>query len=397
MAAFDRDSALERQQIHEISINVARRLLRLLERSRNTPPHVAADIGSGARVISDVQREIEQLMASLPAHGPLDIAVLTHILGSHRRALDMLEVLEARLTQAVGPDETRSDAARAHSALLATSREIERDAQRYAQSYPESYPQSYPLPSPGGARAPLALTGPANMPGPYPPQPGAPQRQGAQRPPAQQPPPPAHGFGRRPEPPLTKKRRAGNAPKLPTLSEVRALLTDRKVTAAFAVMTVVAGLAVSVLSFIGGGDAKHAALEPGQKLDGRLDDAAPETGSLAPSGGSMSAEAAPATAALGPVTDPLMEQPYLVVLATRQTTEELHQDFRSLKGSYPDILGTAKARVDRVQGQDRQNWYRLSLIPPQSRDDAKAVCSSLRSAGMVGCWIRPLPLGRPQH
>lgn len=394
MAAFDRDSALERQQIHEISINVARRLLRLLERSRNTPPHVAADIGSGARVISDVQREIEQLMASLPAHGPLDIAVLTHILGSHRRALDMLEVLEARLAQAIGPDETRSDVARAHSALLATSREIERDAQRYAQSYP----QSYPLPPPGGGgRAPLALTGPANMPGPYPPQPGAPQRQGSPHPAGQQLLPPASGFGRRPEPPLKKKRRAGNGPKLPALSEIRALLTDRKVTAAFAVMTVIAGLAVSALSFIGGGDTKHATHEPGQKLDGRLDDAAPETGSLAPSGGGMSAEAAPVSSALGPVTDPLMEQPYLVVLATRQTTEELHQDFRSLKGSYPDILGTAKARVDRVQGQDRQNWYRLSLIPPQSRDDAKAVCSSLRSAGMVGCWIRPLPLGRPQQ
>jgi hypothetical protein len=388
MAAFDRDAALERQQIHEISINVARRLLRVLDRSRMAPPYIAADIEANARAISDIQREIDQLMAGLPPRGTLEIAVLTHILGSHRRALDMLEVLEARTAEP--SPENRSNAAHAHAALLATSREIEQAAQRQTMT------------APAGPRGPLALTAPnAAGPGPYPMPVGGlgPQRQAPPPSPRQQPPGAAPGPGRRPARPQAKQDRARPNFQLPTLASARALLTHRKTSATFAVFTVVAGLAVSALSLLdtGNGDRHQAALAPGQKLDGRLGAAASsekEAGGP-PSSGGMSAEAAPpATDEYVVATDPLMEQPYLVVLATRQTTEELHQDFRSLKGTYPEILGNAKARVDRVQGQDRQNWYRLSLIPPQSRDDAKALCGNLKSAGMTGCWIKPLPLGK---
>ena len=77
MAAFNRDAALERQQIHEISLNVARRLLKVLERSRAAPPHIGADIEASARLIADIQREIDQLMAALPPRELMDIAVLT--------------------------------------------------------------------------------------------------------------------------------------------------------------------------------------------------------------------------------------------------------------------------------------------------------------------------------
>jgi hypothetical protein len=396
MAAFDRDSALERQQIHEISINVARRLLKLLERSRNAPPHIAAEIAAGARAISDIQREIEQMMSVLPAQGALELAVFTHILGSHRRALDMLEGLEARLSappapspapRPVAPVGIGPDAARTHAALIAMSREIEQTAQRQ------------PLP-PAGDYRPFAAPGAGNA-GPVPAgalppyQPASPS--GAHR---QLPPPPGAEFGRRPQPPpAAAKRTSGARLNLPTPASIRAALTDRRVTAAFAVMTVVAGLIVMALSFLGGSlDARRqAALDPEQKLDGRLGSTPSEdTSETAAAGGGMSAEAAPiALPSVSAAHRALMEQPFLVVLSTRRTTEELHQDFRSLKGSYPDILGTAKARVDRVQGQDRQSWYRLSLIPPQSRDDAKDVCRQLKAAGMIGCWIKPLSLGRP--
>jgi hypothetical protein len=391
MAAFDRDAALERQQIHEISINVARRMLKVLDRSRSAPPHVAADIEASARAISDIQREIDQIMASFPTHGTLELPVLTHVLGSHRRALDMLEVLEAR-TADPRPSDHRSNAARAHAALLAAAREIEQDAQRQTITPPYGTP-----------RTPLALAG-QNMPGPgTPPRPGSfptSLRQGS--PPSARRPHsgPGHAPGRRPR---TQGKPAWSLPsvKLPGGAEVLAFLTDRKTTAGFAVFTVVAGLGISALSLLdASGDAarRQAALSQGPKLDGRLGAAeqGAENGTAGSSSG-MSAEAAPVAppgTGYSAATDPLLEQPYLVVLTTRQTTEELHQDFRSLKGSYPEILGNAKARVDRIQGQDRQNWYRLSLIPPQSRADAKVLCNNLKAAGMTGCWIRPLPLGK---
>ena len=98
--------------------------------------------------------------------------------------------------------------------------------------------------------------------------------------------------------------------------------------------------------------------------------------------------------ALGLPTPATMEQPYLVVLSTRGSPEELLQDLRTFKADYPALLGEAKARVDRVHGLDGKTWHRLSLIPPQSFADAKALCSGLRAAGLSGCWVRPLPLGR---
>ncbi|HYD16338.1 MAG TPA: SPOR domain-containing protein, partial [Hyphomicrobium sp.] len=70
----------------------------------------------------------------------------------------------------------------------------------------------------------------------------------------------------------------------------------------------------------------------------------------------------------------------------------LQKAFMSYRETYPTLLGGSKARVDRIQGQDRQTWYRLSVIPPQARDDAKALCSGLRQAGLTGCWIKPVPL-----
>jgi hypothetical protein len=93
-----------------------------------------------------------------------------------------------------------------------------------------------------------------------------------------------------------------------------------------------------------------------------------------------------------PAGAPPMEQPYLVVLATRRTTDELQKAFMAYREAYPDLLGSAKARVDQLQGQDKQTWYRLSVIPPRSRDEAKALCSGLRAAGLSGCWTKQVPL-----
>jgi hypothetical protein len=122
---------------------------------------------------------------------------------------------------------------------------------------------------------------------------------------------------------------------------------------------------------------------------------APQTPGSAQPGEAQRAEArAPVTQGLANAAaiGPPMEQPYLVVLTTRRSTEELQQDYRSYKQSYADLLSGSKARVDRIQGQDRQTYYRLSLIPPQSRDDAKTLCGRLRSAGLTGCWIRQVPV-----
>jgi hypothetical protein len=352
MAGYDRDATIERQQIHEISLNVARRLRQVLDRNHYIPASMQPEVDSTVRVITGIQRDIDQIMAALPADEALDFAILTHIMGGQRHALDLLEILEEKL------DGSRSsyqrDSARVHQALLAVSREIERDALRYAAE---------------PSRAPPAADwrGPAHPPAPVAQRPAAPSAP-TPRPPAKKP----------------ERKKPVQARTMPSIDVRAALhgLVTKPVPLALAALTMGVGLTVAALSLLGpeGNLAGHqtaTALSPGQKISGRL-------------------EAAQATASGGAenvaITTPAMEQPYLVVLTTRRSTEELQQDYRTYKASYPDLLGSAKARVDRVQGQDRQTWYRLSLIPPQTREDAKTLCRDLRKAGLTGCWIKPVPL-----
>jgi hypothetical protein len=181
---------------------------------------------------------------------------------------------------------------------------------------------------------------------------------------------------------------------------LRAGFAKPVVVGTIAGLVAIGGLALAVGTLIDGGGMTAAGtkaatlLAPGTKIEGRL---APSSDEAPPND-----EATPkATAATPPGPDsdeplgalpPTMEQPYLVVLSTRQTPEELLQDFRSFKEHYPSLLGTAKARVDKVQGQDGQIWHRLSLIPPLAHADAKDLCSGLKAAGLTGCWIKPLPV-----
>lgn len=382
MAAFDRDAALEQQQIREISDNVTRRLLKALDRCRFAPPAVATEIGVAARTVSDIQREIDHLMAAWPPHDPLDIAVLTHVLSSQQHALAMLEELEAKLPEA--PQPPPHDPAYAHRALLATARDIEQEALRYAAAplRPDPYHPAMGL-APGPGFAPMPQPAPAAW---------APPR--APAPPPGFQPPPAHGQGAPPprSPPAKQKKRAraDAAPMASALAALRAVLAQPSAVATLTALTVVSVLVLGILTLMPTPDPGRTTWQstnaaPGKKLDGRLD--------TAPAGDPAEAtQASPIFGLVGTASRDAMEQPYLVVLATRRSTEELQRDYRGFKESYPDLLLNSKARVDRLQGQDRQSWYRLSLIPPQSQGEAKALCRSLKSAGLTGCWIKQVPL-----
>ncbi|MCC7251090.1 SPOR domain-containing protein [Hyphomicrobium sp.] len=361
MAAFDRDASIERQQIHEISLNVARRLRQVLDRNHYIPAALRPEVDSTVRVITGIQRDIDQIMGALPADEALDFAILTHIMGGQRHALDLLEILEEKLEGGRGA--YRRDSARVHEALLAVSREIEQDALRYAAEEP--------MPR-------IASHGPARQvsPGQRTPDSAAPAPQ----------PRPSKQKGK-----PKGKSRTSTTPSFDLRGTLPALAA-RPVSVAVIALAVGAGLVVAAQKLIPDAGTPSlwshdtaATLAPGGQLDSRRD-------AGAGGGGEPRSALAAGSAERIAVTPPSMEQPYLVVLATRRSTEELQQDYRAFKGAYPDLLGSAKARVDRVQGQDKQTWYRLSLIPPQARDDAKTLCSSLKKAGLTGCWIKPVPL-----
>ncbi len=336
MSSFDRDASIERKQIHEISLNVARRLRHVLDRNHYIPAALRPEVEQTVRVITGVQRDIDQIMGALPSNEPLDFAILTHIMGGQRHALDLLEILEEKL--AGGRSHFQRDSSRVHDALIAVSREIEEDARRYANEEAAA-PYSFP-----------DRRGPSRQSAPY----AAPSR------------------------PQANPRRGRSTAASPRVRSLRALLT-KPAPIALTALAIGAGLVIVIQKFV----PQDAPTEP-QSVAALAPEPPPS-----PPDGRVTVSPPAETAA---VTSPAVEQPYLVVLSTRRSTEELQQDYRTYKSSYADLLGNAKARVDRVQGQDRNTWYRLSLIPPQSHDDAKALCSSLRKAGLSGCWIKPVPL-----
>lgn len=389
MNPFDRDSELERRQIREISVNVARRLLDVLERRHLAPPAVAAEIAARARVIADIQREIDGIMAGLPEAELLDIAVLTHVLASHGRALSLIEELETRTPahhhRAHAHPDTHPDAERTHARLIATAREIEREARQYdPEPAPTTRPPPHnplPLPpqGPQGAAPYRAPPAPAGY------HPAAPSRTartgpgaGARNPTRAQP---------RTQPQPLHRPQAVPPSRLQAL---RALASSPVgAVALVAVIAIVAASLAGALSLAlstGSGETdRHIAaarVSPG-KFDGRLSAA----DAVEPGGADILVVTPPANAAE-------LTQPYLVVLATRRTMEELDQDFRYFQQQHSALLSNARGRVDRVDTQDGKTWYRLSLIPPRSQEEAAALCAELKAGGLNECWINPLPLGR---
>jgi hypothetical protein len=454
MSDYDRDGNVERQQIHEIALNVARRLLRVLEIGRSAPPALAAEIDATARVISDVQHDVEQVMAMQPFGAALDMSVLTHILGSQQYAVGLLEQLEKR-TQGYGTatpvpaapqafqPAPQTFAARAGFPAADTFAQPQSypssqdfgqqsfappsqnyaDAQGYADPQRLPAPQPYAAPDPyaappGRAPRPAAPEAPRYAPqqapgfpqpgmypngqfngapaqtGPAPYYSGAPTQnarenprdpapRGAQQPRQAQPQPAPR---QRPPGAAPAPRAAKGAFSMPDFAALGARMSEPKFAAAAATLVVVTSSLIGAFTLLPGPSAeKQRNVAPGQKLDGRLD-----TDIAAPS---VHRTPAQQFAAVAP--DPnSMEQPYLVVLATRASTEELQKDFQGFNTAYPDLLGGRKARVDRIQGQDQKTWHRLSLIPPQSHAEAKDLCAKLKAAGLTGCWIRRVPLSK---
>jgi hypothetical protein len=360
MTAFDRDASIERRQIHEISLNVTRRLRKVLDRNRYVPASLTGEVDQTVQVITGIQRDVDQIMNALPADEALDFAILTHIMGGQRHALDLLEILEEKLDG--GQNAYRRDSARVHQALLAVSREIEQDALRYTTEQPmpaSELPRVF-APATSGPRAAPQRNMPRNAP------PG---------PRGQQAPRPQEGQQRQARQQVREARAHVDA----ALATVRSLAT-KPVPVALTALLLGAGLVVVMQKII----------EP-KSPEIQIAAVDPAPGRSSPAPAASSASEAATNVAINPQPSP-MEQPYLVVLATRRSTEELQQDYRGFKDSYPELLSTARARVDRVQGQDKETWYRLSLIPPQSHEDAKALCSKLRNAGLSGCWIKSVPL-----
>jgi len=383
MFGLGRDPAYERQQIHEISINVGRRLLTVLDVSHHVPPLLASELEAGIRLVTDIQGEVANLLTSMPPPQPLDIASFTHIMGRLDQALGLLEFMEGRLALVDLGHRGSPGRPEARHPPRPGERESQPSADWRGSRLNELLTASLPRTAGGSAGRGNPRTEQRTKGGP-------PARSRETRPSG------SHSA-------LLGARiaAAGGA--------AQSFLARPKVLGTIAILIVLGGFGLAVRPLLesdrfGGVKATATLLTPAEKLDGRLQSAAApavmtrtETGAIGANGEAGAFH----TAAVPPGPDseqpleplpPTMEQPYLVVLSTRETTEELLQDFRAFKEQYPSLLGSAKARVDKIEGQDQKIWHRLSLIPPLAHDEAKALCGDLKAAGLTGCWIKPLPV-----
>jgi hypothetical protein len=394
MSDYSRDGNVERQQIHEISLNVARRLLRVLDSGRSAPPALANDIESTSRMISDIQRDVENVMGLQPFGTALEISLLTHILSSQQHAIALLEQLEMRIQSY---PQAHSDARqwqqptpvpRPSSLSGYTPPNGARDWAR--PQPPMGNPQSFAMPAGPAPYQPAHAAGPAPFANGQRPPAARPQPSGPQSPGSQSPGPQSSGprsMQSQQRPPSGGRPGVAQTPARARF-DFKAFarrMSEPKHAAIAATATVILGSLFLAFILLPGLKPKPSAdnVAPGQKLDGRLETAAANESDGAESAAQFS------SAAHDPAAT---EQPYLVVLSTRASTAELQKDFQGFNESYAELLVGRKARVDRIQGQDQKIWHRLSLIPPQSHAEAKDLCAKLRAAGLTGCWIRRVPL-----
>ncbi|HEX6001496.1 MAG TPA: SPOR domain-containing protein [Hyphomicrobiaceae bacterium] len=82
---------------------------------------------------------------------------------------------------------------------------------------------------------------------------------------------------------------------------------------------------------------------------------------------------------------------YVAVLKSTKSQMDAMKAFADLQQKYPNVLGEKSFDVQSADLSARGlgTMYRVLVGPPGSHTFAANVCSQLKSAGYVGCWVKP--------
>jgi len=78
---------------------------------------------------------------------------------------------------------------------------------------------------------------------------------------------------------------------------------------------------------------------------------------------------------------------YVAVLSSQKSRMDALKAFADLQQKYGDVLSSKTPDVQEANLGDKGIWYRAVVGPPVSRDAASGICSQLKAAGYVGCWV----------
>jgi len=78
---------------------------------------------------------------------------------------------------------------------------------------------------------------------------------------------------------------------------------------------------------------------------------------------------------------------YVVQVASQRSEADAQASFKALQQKYPSVLGSHQAMIRRADLGEKGIYYRAQ-IGPFPADQAKELCSSLKSAGGQ-CMVQP--------
>jgi hypothetical protein len=81
---------------------------------------------------------------------------------------------------------------------------------------------------------------------------------------------------------------------------------------------------------------------------------------------------------------------FVAVLKSEKSSMEAAKTVADLQQRYSDVFEGKSFDVQEADLSDRGlgTMYRVVVGPPGSHNAASAVCSQLKAAGYVGCWVK---------
>jgi hypothetical protein len=81
---------------------------------------------------------------------------------------------------------------------------------------------------------------------------------------------------------------------------------------------------------------------------------------------------------------------FVAVLKSEKSSIEATKTLADLQQKYPEVLEGKSFDVQEADLSDRNlgTMYRVVVGPPGSHNAATALCTQLKAAGYVGCWVK---------
>jgi hypothetical protein len=98
----------------------------------------------------------------------------------------------------------------------------------------------------------------------------------------------------------------------------------------------------------------------------------------------------PAVAKAQPAKAPSSGLGYVAVLSSKKSHMDALKEYADLQQRYPEVLGTRSFDVQEADLSARGlgTMYRVVVGPPGSHNAATGLCTQLKTAGYVGCWVK---------